>query len=164
MKIHVLDLQFQNTSQTIAAFLVESAETLTLVETGPFSVYAELKAGIEDRGFRAGDIGQVLLTHIHLDHAGAAWAFAADGADIYVHPLGAAHLEDPSRLMSSARRIYREEMDRLWGDMRAIDPARLKIVDHAAGINFGTQRWRAWHTPGHAVHHIAWQLEDVIFT
>jgi glyoxylase-like metal-dependent hydrolase (beta-lactamase superfamily II) len=123
-----------------------------------------LQQGIQAAGFDWRDIRHVLLSHIHLDHAGAAWAFAQAGAKIYVHPLGAVHLADPSKLMDSARRIYQAQMDTLWGDMQAIAPENLQTIEDLAEIQIGNLRWKAWHTPGHAIHHIAWQLDETIFT
>lgn len=164
MSIHILDLAFLDTEQTIGAFLIDHGGTLTLVETGPHSTFDRLRTELARHGHEVSDIDQVLLTHIHLDHAGAAWAFAQAGARIFVHPFGLRHLQDPAKLMHSARRIYQEEMDRLWGDMQAIDVQRLRAVEHEDQLVFGAQEWTAWHTPGHAVHHIAWQLDDVIFT
>jgi len=164
MNIHILDLQFLDTKHTIASFLIDKGDSLTLVETGPHSTFPHLKQGLNKLGYQPADIDQVLLTHIHLDHAGAAWAFAREGARIYVHPFGLRHLNAPEKLMYSARRIYREEMDRLWGEMHPISEDHLQAVSHEALFDFGEQAWTAWHTPGHAVHHIAWQLGDVIFT
>ena len=164
MNIYILDLAFLDTDQTIAAFLINHGGKLTLVETGPHSTFKHLRTEMARHGYEPSDINQVLLTHIHLDHAGAAWALAKAGARIYVHPFGLRHLQDPAKLMHSARRIYQEEMDRLWGDMQAIDAQSLQAVDHEERLMFGDQEWTAWHTPGHAIHHIAWQLGDIIFT
>jgi len=163
-KIHIIDLNFFGNTHAVAAFAVETSEGLVLVETGPYSTFPALRKGVEALGYQLEDIKHVLLSHIHLDHAGAAWALAETGAQIYVHPQGIRHLEDPSRLMQSAKMIYQDEMDRLWGDMRAIAPERLRAVEHGESIVIGDTIFKAWHTPGHAVHHIAWQLGDIAFT
>ena len=162
--VHVIDLHFCGTQQTIGAFLVESQEGPILVETGPYSTFPQLERSINDLGYQIGDIKHVLLSHIHLDHAGAAWALAKAGAKVYVHPFGAKHLLDPSKLMSSAKRIYQDQMDSLWGRMEAIPRDQLIEVADQAVFQFGERRFVAWHTPGHAVHHIAWQLEDILFS
>ncbi len=162
--IHILDLHFLDIPQTIAAFVVETSDGPVLVETGPYTTYHNLEQALASKGFRAADIRHVLLTHIHFDHAGAAWKFARQGATIYVHPFGARHLADPAKLVNSARRIYQDDMDRLWGDMEAIPVAQLQEVDDQAGFQFGGVTFKAWHTPGHAVHHIAWQVGDHLFT
>lgn len=156
--IKVLDLQFLGKLDTIAAFLVESDEGPLLFETGPYSTFPYLEKEVAKQGYRLSDIKHVFLTHIHLDHAGAAWALAELGATIYVHPLGQAHLHDPSKLLQSATRIYGDEMDRLWGTLKGIPQAQLRTVDHEALIDIGGVEVKAWHTPGHAVHHIAWQV------
>jgi glyoxylase-like metal-dependent hydrolase (beta-lactamase superfamily II) len=162
--IHTIDLNFQGNAHTIGAFLIESSAGPILVETGPHSTLPTLQKGIQQAGYDWRDVRHVLLTHIHLDHAGASWAFAQQGAKIYVHPLGIGHLADPSKLMDSARRIYQDQMDTLWGDMQAIAPENLQAIDDLAEIQIGNCKWKAWHTPGHAIHHIAWQLDETIFT
>lgn len=159
-----IDLHFLGEEHTIAAFLVITDFGPVLVETGPYSTWDYLKNGVQRLGFEMGEIRHVFLTHIHFDHAGAAWALAELGANIYVHPLGALHLQSPERLLESARRIYGDQMDRLWGAIQPIAPERIRIADHEATFRLGNTVFKAWHTPGHAVHHIAWQVEDVLFT
>lgn len=163
-KIHVLDLQFLGEEQTIAAFLIETSAGPLLIETGPHSTFAQLQRQLSIHGYQVADIKHVLLTHIHLDHAGAAWAFAKAGAQVYVHPTGYAHLADPSKLMDSARRIYQDQMDTLWGDMQAIPADQLRTVENGETLQIGDTKIIAHHTPGHAIHHIAWQIEDTLFT
>lgn len=162
--VHVIDLNFQGISQNIAAFLVETDAGPILVETGPHSTLPSLQKGVEMAGYRLEDIQHVFLTHIHLDHAGAAWWFARNGANIYVHPRGSKHLAAPERLMDSARRIYQDKMDELWGEMHQINPALIVEAEHEAAYQIGQKTIRAWHTPGHAVHHIAWQIGPNLFT
>ncbi len=163
--IEILDLGFLGSSHTIASFLVRTSEGPVLVETGPHSTFAQLAKGLERRGLTPEDIRHVFLTHIHLDHAGAAWEFARRGARIYVHPAGAPHLIDPSRLMNSAKRIYQDQMDRLWGRMEAIAEGQVYSPGQEEQIVLGDQTFTALHTPGHATHHIAWEInEGLIFT
>ncbi|MGI9545489.1 MAG: MBL fold metallo-hydrolase, partial [Cyclobacteriaceae bacterium] len=125
---HIIDLHFLGYPKVIAAFLVETEDGPVLIETGPYSTYPTLEKGVNRIGYSIKDIKHVLLTHIHLDHAGAAWKLAENGANIYVHPVGMAHLAYPSKLMDSAKRIYKEDMDRLWGDMQAIPQSQLHEV------------------------------------
>jgi glyoxylase-like metal-dependent hydrolase (beta-lactamase superfamily II) len=106
------------------------------------------------------DFSRVFLSHIHFDHAGAAWAFAEKGATIYVHPKGLPHLASPEKLYNSARMIYGDNMDKLWGEMRPIPENQLYAPEHGETIEYGGVSFTAWHTPGHAVHHIAWQVTD----
>lgn len=162
-KIHTLDLRFMGHQDTIAAFLVESGSTLVLIETGPHSTLPVLKAAIKELGFSPSQIKHVLLSHIHFDHAGAAWALASH-ATIYVHPAGEKHLIDPTKLYNSAKMIYKDQMSKLWGDMKGIPAAKIYTPAHGEKIVIGTLTFTAWHTPGHAVHHIAWQLGKNVFT
>ena len=108
--IHILDLKFLDNDLTIAAFLVETSEGPILIETGPHSTFQQLSSEIQRVGFQVEDVKHVFLTHIHLDHAGAAWAFAEMGATIYVHPFGYKHLQNPVKLMESAKRIYQNQI------------------------------------------------------
>ena len=160
----VIDLQFKGIKQAIASFLVETEDGPVLIETGPHSTLPFLKQGLAEYGYQLEDIKHVLLSHIHLDHAGAAWVFAQHQAKIYVHPAGIKHLAAPEKLMASAKRIYQDEMDRLWGQMQAIDSELIMPVEHLANVQIGQFRFQALHTPGHAIHHIAWKVEHVIFT
>jgi glyoxylase-like metal-dependent hydrolase (beta-lactamase superfamily II) len=158
--MEIIDLHFLGHEHTIAAFLVESTEGLLLFETGPYSTFPTLKSQLRQLGHSIDDIKHVFLTHIHLDHAGAAWALAERGAQIYVHPFGYSHMKDPSKLLASATRIYGDDMNRLWGTLKPIDASQLNEVAHESEYEIGGKRIKAWHTPGHAVHHIAWQVEE----
>lgn len=162
--VDVLDLHFLNLEHAIASFLIETTEGPVLVETGPYSTFSSMKAELAHHGYAPEDVRHVLLSHIHFDHAGAAWAFAKSGAKIYVHPFGATHMEDPTKLYNSAKMIYGEDMERLWGIMEKIPLEQLVAPEHGERITIGDKTFIAWHTPGHAKHHIAWQVEDVIFT
>lgn len=164
MNIHTLDLHFLDIPEAIAAYLIETEAGPVLVETGPHSALNGLKAGLKAHGYQLSDIEHVFLTHIHLDHAGAAWALAEAGAKIHVHPFGYRHLASPEKLMQSAKRIYQDDMDRLWGEMRPIPEEKLQAVENEAEFLIGDAMIKAWHTPGHAVHHIAWQVGKVLFT
>lgn len=162
--IQLIDLNFLNIEKAIGAYLIKSSDGPVLIETGPFSTFKTLSEGIENAGYQVSDVRHVLLTHIHLDHAGSAWAFAEHGANIYLHPFGSKNMEDPSRLMESATRIYGDDMDRLWGTMKKINGDQLISVEDGQELTFGETTIKAFYTPGHAKHHIAWQLDDVVFT
>ena len=161
--IQTIDLGF-HFADTIASYVLETDEGLVMVECGPHSTFANLEFGLKKLGYQAGDVKHLFLTHIHFDHAGAAWAFAKLGATVYVHPRGWKHLQDPTRLYNSAKRIYGDMMEKLWGEMHGIEASRLKAVEDQEVIQIGDKQFIAWHTPGHASHHIAWQLGDVVFT
>lgn len=172
MKIHTLDLQFQGIEKSIAVFVVEGPGGRALVECGPSSTLPHLKKILAANGWKFTDFQSVFLSHIHFDHAGAAWAFAEQGARIYVHPKGLPHLAQPEKLYNSARMIYGDDMDRLWGEMRPISETQLYAPEHGERIEAIGLEFTAWYTPGHAVHHIAWELsvpggqaiENVVFT
>jgi len=162
--IDIIDLRFLGFDDAIACFLVETAVGPVLVETGPHSTLPNIEKSLAQKGYTLQDVQHVFLTHIHLDHAGAAWYFAQHGATVYLHPFGERHMADPSKLMSSASRIYKDQMDSLWGQMNPIETSQLKTLAHGDKIELGEHTFTAWHTPGHAVHHIAWQLnEDTLF-
>lgn len=162
--IQILDLNFLETKDAIASFLVKTDLGPILIECGPESTYPALKKAVQNLGYDMHDIKHVLLTHIHFDHAGAAWRLAALGAKIYVHPVGKPHLESPEKLWNSAKLIYGEDMDRLWGEMRPIPENQVIPVNDGEILEFGSTNIKALHTPGHAVHHIAWNYEGNIFT
>lgn len=135
-----------------------------LIETGPGSTLASVKDGLARAGLDERDLRFVLVTHIHLDHAGAAGALA-QGGELVVHEIGAPHMIDPSRLLSSAKRIYGDEMDALWGTMHPVDAARVRAVRGGETLDLGGLRVRVLATPGHASHHVSYLLDDgTLFT
>ena len=162
--IHVLDLNFLGIDHAIASFLIESSAGPILIETGPHSTFESMKEQLAKHGYQPKDVKHVLLTHIHFDHAGAAWAFSDHGAKIYLHPFGKPHMEDPTKLYNSAKMIYGDDMERLWGSMDKISADQLLTPEHLEEITIGDKKFTAIHSPGHAKHHIAWQLDDIIFT
>lgn len=162
--IHTIDLNFLQAGEAIAAYVVPTDNGAVLIECGPHSTLPTLLAGLERLGLRPEDIHTLLLTHIHFDHAGAAWWFAAKGTNVYVHPRGYKHLLAPERLYESARMIYRDKMDELWGRMEPIAEERLFAVEDGAAVEADGLTFGALHSPGHAVHHISWQLGDDLFT
>jgi len=164
LAVHILDHHFLGQENSIGSFLIESNDGLILVESGPHSTYPILKKAIEDAGYATEDIKHVLLTHIHFDHAGAAWVFAEMGAQIYVHTLGYKHMLDPTRLYSSAKMIYKDMMEQLWGDMKPIAAELLHEVKDGDQVKIGELVFDAIYTPGHAKHHLAYRVEDVVFT
>lgn len=162
--IQIIDLNFLDTKQSIGSFLIPTAKGPVLIESGPETTFPVLKAGIEKAGYKIEDIHAVLLTHIHFDHAGAAWKFAKNGTKIYVHQVGLPHLANPEKLWNSAAQIYGDDMNRLWGKMEPIPEDLLIAANDGDVIDFGNVQFKVIYTPGHAVHHNAYQLNDVIFT
>lgn len=164
MKIHTIDLKFQGVKEIIAAFLVEGPEGLVLIETGPESCHKTLISEIEALGFSPTDFQAVFVTHIHLDHAGGAGWWAEQGIPVHVHPKGAKHLIDPSRLEESARMVYGEKFDDLWGALPPA-PEEFVVVVHDGDVTgVAGLEIRALDTPGHAYHHHAFAIDDVLFT
>jgi glyoxylase-like metal-dependent hydrolase (beta-lactamase superfamily II) len=164
MRIETLDLDFGQTPETIASFLVFGPEGPVLIETGPASTLPNLLARLEEHGVAPGDVQHVLVTHIHLDHAGAAGWWAQQGATVYVHPNGARHLIDPSKLLTSAERIYKDRMAELWGQTLPAPAERVVAVEGDSTIEAAGLSFIALDTPGHARHHHVYRLGDVAFT
>ncbi len=163
-RIVTLDLKFQGRPHAIAAYLIRHSSGVVLIECGPGSTLPSLTAGLAAEGFSPRDVTHVLLTHIHLDHAGAAGWFAQQGAEIVVHPVGAPHLLNPEKLIASATRIYGERMDTLWGEFLAVPENKLRVANDGEVIKIGSAEFIPLDTPGHAEHHFAYHTEDVIFT
>ena len=162
--LHTLDLNFQGIPGTIAAYLIPHAHGAVLVESGPGSTQTALQSALAKHGFSVSEITHVLLTHIHLDHAGAAGWLASQGAHVYVHHIGAPHLIDPSKLLSSASRIYGDRMHSLWGDFLPVPEGQLTVLHDDDVIEVGSLQFRALDTPGHAFHHMAYLCEDTLFS
>jgi len=159
-----LDLNFQGKSQTIASYLIRHSTGAMLIESGPGSCLASLQAGLAANGLAPSDVTHVLLTHIHLDHAGAAGWLARQGALVYVHPVGAPHMLNPEKLLASAARIYGDRMQTLWGDFLPVPENRLIIPGDGEEISIGAHRLVPINTPGHAEHHYAYLFEDICFS
>ena len=159
--VHLIDALHLGTPNVISIGLLQAAPGgLVLVDTGPESVFEAVAVGIQKLGFEPGDIRYILASHIHLDHTGGAWRWAREvGAKIYVHPNGAPHLVNPSKLLSSARRIYGDRMNDLWGATEAI-PEEQVIAITDSDFQLGGLRIRAIATPGHANHHNAYWMES----
>jgi glyoxylase-like metal-dependent hydrolase (beta-lactamase superfamily II) len=152
----------------IASYLVEDGGELALIEAGPASTLDALLAGVRAAGRDPADLSHILLTHIHLDHAAGAGQLAriAPGAAVHVHPLGAPHLADPSRLLASAARLYGDQMDALWGTMLPVPADRIRTPADGEAIRVGGRSLVALETPGHASHHFAFHDPDagLVFT
>ena len=144
--MRVIDLMHLGTPRVIGAWLNDDV----LIDCGPASCLPMLLDALGDRR-----PGALLLTHIHLDHAGAAGSLVARWPDlrIYVHERGARHLIDPSRLCDSARRLYGDDMERLWGEVLAVPEANLEVLEGGETIHDG---YRVAYTPGHASHHVSY--------
>ena len=163
-RILTIDLNFQNKSQAIASYLIRHNDGAVLIESGPGSTLPALETALAKENLSLRGITHVLLTHIHLDHAGAAGWLSRQGAEIYVHPNGAPHLLNPEKLIASATRIYGERMNELWGKFLPVEQNQLKVAQDAEEIVIGNLRFAAINTPGHAEHHYSYLFEDVCFS
>jgi glyoxylase-like metal-dependent hydrolase (beta-lactamase superfamily II) len=163
MIVHVLDTRQLGRPGIIAATAVETNDGLVLFDTGPESTFENVAAELQEAGFAAKDVRHVFLSHIHFDHAGAAWRFAELGATIYVHPRGAPHLIDPTKLIDSATRVYGDEMERLWGQFAPIAEQSVRVMHDMDLVRVAPFEVRAIATPGHASHHHVYQWEDNLF-
>jgi glyoxylase-like metal-dependent hydrolase (beta-lactamase superfamily II) len=164
MEIQILDTNFQGMAGVTAVYLVIGPQGPVLIETGPASTIPTIVTALAKHGYAVADIRQILLTHIHLDHAGAAGWWAQQGARIYVHPIGAPHLVDPSRLLASAGRIYGDRMEQLWGQTVQAPAGQVTAVSDGETIQAGGLSFTALETPGHASHHHAYRLGNIGFT
>lgn len=159
-----LDLNFQGKAETIASYLIRHSSGVVLIESGPGSSITGLRSGLAANGLTVSDVTHVLLTHIHLDHAGAAGWLARQGAQIYVHPIGAPHMLNPEKLLASAARIYGDQMEKLWGEFLPVPKDRLVIALDGEEIVIGNLHFVPLATPGHAEHHNIYLFEDICFT
>jgi glyoxylase-like metal-dependent hydrolase (beta-lactamase superfamily II) len=164
--VDLIDALHLGTANVISIALLRAGPgELVLVDTGPESVFDAVVAAMPKLGYEPRDVRHILASHIHLDHTGAAWRWARDfGAKIYVHPNGAPHLVDPSKLLASATRIYGDKMSYLWGAVEGI-PKHQVVAATDSDLRLGDLRVRAINTPGHANHHNAYWIESqrVIF-
>jgi glyoxylase-like metal-dependent hydrolase (beta-lactamase superfamily II) len=152
--MRVIDLMHLGRPRVIGCWQVGDV----LVDPGPESCLPTLLGALGDERPRA-----LLLTHIHLDHAGASGALVRrwPGLEVYVHKRGAPHLVDPSRLMVSASRLYGDDMDRLWGDMTPVPEQNLRVLDLGGTLLGG--RFEYVYTPGHASHHVSYLNDGTAF-
>lgn len=161
----VVDLNFQGQPGIIASYVLRGPRGVALIETGPGSSTAALQAGLQALGVELSQITDVLVTHIHLDHAGAAgWVAKHSGATVHVHYIGAPHMIDPRRLLSSAERIYGDAMNALWGEMLPTPASQVRALKDGDVIDAAGLRVQAVDTPGHAWHHMAYLWDGLCFT
>jgi glyoxylase-like metal-dependent hydrolase (beta-lactamase superfamily II) len=151
-----IDLLHLGRERIVASYLVDTDDGPALVDCGPSTTVDALKAGLADRGLALADIRHLLVSHIHLDHAGAAGVLVREHPALQVHvsPLGAPHLVDPTRLEKSARRLYGDTFDSLWGELAPVPEENVHPVD---GRVLGLESFPA---PGHASHHVCYLDPD----
>lgn len=163
----LIDTQHMGYRGTVGVFLLPGpGGTFALVESGPGSTLETLLAGVREAGFEPERLTAVLVTHIHLDHAGAAGTLARRfDAEVYVHENGAGHLLEPERLLGSAARIYGDQMEELWGLMEGTPQGLLRPVRDGEPLEVAGHRLEVLYTPGHASHHVSYLLDKrLMFT
>ena len=151
-----LDLLFGGAERAIGVYLLETADGPALFDCGPSSTLPRLKEALRERGLELTDLRHLLLSHVHLDHAGAAGALVREhpALTVWVSEVGAPHVVDPTRLERSARRLYGDLFDPLWGEVAPVPRENVRV---AAGDVAGFQ---AFPTPGHATHHVSYLDRD----
>ena len=156
------DLQFQSRPRIVAAALVHGAGGAAIVDPGPSSTLPALHAALADSGLSMRDVNALLLTHIHLDHAGATGTLVRENPAlrVYVHERGAPHLVDPSKLLASATMLYGDAMDRLWGEVSPVPASALVVLKGGERIEEGGRAFDVAYTPGHAWHHVSYFNSD----
>jgi glyoxylase-like metal-dependent hydrolase (beta-lactamase superfamily II) len=154
--ITAVDTFYAGRERYTAAYVL-AADEPAIVETGPTTSHDHVVAGLERLGLGPSDLAHVVVTHIHLDHAGGVGALAQvfPRATVWVHERGARHLADPSRLLASASRIYGEAMQELFGAVVPVPAQRIRSLADGDVVDLGGRTLRAADTPGHASHHHA---------
>jgi glyoxylase-like metal-dependent hydrolase (beta-lactamase superfamily II) len=146
-----IDLQHQGPG-IVGCYLLETEDGPALFDCGPASCIEHLRTGLQARGLELTGVRHLLLSHIHLDHAGAAGVLVREhpGLRIHVSEVGAPHLVDPSKLEASARRLYGDAFDALWGELAPVPEENVEVVgDRVVGLD-------CFPTPGHAWHHVSY--------
>lgn len=165
--ISTLDNLWTGRSHTIAAGLLESDGHRSIIDPGPGSTLETFYQQLQAHGLGVGDLDAILLTHIHLDHAGATGALVRENPRlaVYVHKFGAPHMIDPSKLLASAQRLWPHDLQRLFGEDLPVPAENLRIVEGGETLTLGSRKLEVVYTPGHASHHVSYfdQVEGVAF-
>src|SRR5688572_1166141 len=158
MSAEYIDLQFRGSPRVIATALLNGPDGLTLIDPGPTSCLPALEAGLRDRGLSLREVRTLLLTHVHLDHAGATGTIVERVPDIrvYVHERGATHMIDPEKLLASVTRLYGDQMDAIWGAFQPVPASQVTALAGGERLEIGSTSIRVAYTPGHAKHHVSY--------
>jgi glyoxylase-like metal-dependent hydrolase (beta-lactamase superfamily II) len=156
--IDYIDVNFLGYPNIIATAVLHGPGGAALIDPGPTTSLPNLEAGLARGGLRMDDVRQILLTHIHLDHGGAVGTIveAHPQIEVFVHERGAPHLADPAKLLSSASRLYGQDMDRLWGEFLAVPGDRLRVLQGGERLEVAGRTLEVAYTPGHASHHVSY--------
>jgi glyoxylase-like metal-dependent hydrolase (beta-lactamase superfamily II) len=151
-----ISLPFQGEEEIVGSYVMAGKDELAVIDPGPASTADALIAALRAGGFDPSNVTHLLLTHIHLDHAGSAGTLLRHmpKAIVYVHAKGAPHLIDPTKFLASATRIYGERMYELWGDVLPVPEDRIHIIHDGDVLNITNRRLEVHYAPGHAIHHV----------
>jgi glyoxylase-like metal-dependent hydrolase (beta-lactamase superfamily II) len=157
-----VDVQFQGVRNAIATVVLHGRGGVALIDPGPSTCLPALRSALEQRGISVADLTTVFLTHVHLDHAGACGTLLHENPRIrvYVHERGAGHLIAPDKLLASARRLWPDTMDRLWGEVLPVPASAIVSVSGDERIRSGERTLEVAYTPGHASHHVSYFDEE----
>jgi len=165
--VTTLDNLWTGRPHTIAAALLESDGHRSIVDPGPGSTLETFHQKLQTHGLGVRDLDAILLTHIHLDHAGATGALVLENPRlaVYVHKNGAPHMIEPSKLLASAQRLWPNELQRLFGEMLPVPAENLRILEGGETLTLGSRKLEVVYTPGHASHHVSYfdHAEGVAF-
>jgi glyoxylase-like metal-dependent hydrolase (beta-lactamase superfamily II) len=156
------DLNFQGESRVIACAVIQGPGGVAIVDPGPSSTLPVLRRHLADAGMSLDDVTTILLTHIHLDHAGATGTLVRENPRlrVYVHEVGAPHMADPAKLIASATRLYGDAMERLWGEIAPVPQHVMETLRGGERIEAGGRSLDVAFTPGHASHHVSYFSGD----
>ena len=154
----VIDLNFRGQPRVIASAVLRAADGLAIVDPGPTSCLGALEQGLAGLGGSLDDVRHILLTHIHLDHAGATGTILGrvPHARVYVHERGAPHMINPIKLLASATRLYGDQMDVLWGRFDPVPESQVTVLTGGERLDIPGLAMEVRYTPGHAVHHVSY--------
>ncbi len=165
--ITTIDNLWMGRPRSIAAGLLESDGHRAVVDPGPGSTLETLRQQLQASGIAVSDLDAILLTHIHLDHAGATGALVRENPRlaVYVHKNGAPHIVDPSKLLASAQRLWPNDLQRLFGETLPVPADNLRILEGGETLTLGSQQVEVVYTPGHASHHVSYfdKMEGTAF-
>jgi glyoxylase-like metal-dependent hydrolase (beta-lactamase superfamily II) len=152
-----IDLHFRGSPRVIATALLNGPDGLTLIDPGPTSCLPALEAGLRDRGLSLRDVRTLLLTHVHLDHAGATGTIVerVPNIRVYVHERGATHMIDPEKLLASVTRLYGDQMNAIWGAFQPVPASQVTALAGGERLEAGGTSICVAYTPGHAKHHVS---------
>jgi glyoxylase-like metal-dependent hydrolase (beta-lactamase superfamily II) len=157
-----IDLNYLGTPKVIATAILDGPDGVTLVDPGPSTTLSSLEAQLRSAGIGFADVRTLLLTHIHLDHAGVSGTLLRrqPGLQVYVHQRGAPHMVDPAKLLESAGRLYGADMGRVWGEFLPVPAENVHTLEGGERLHVAGRTLEVAYTPGHASHHVSFFDRD----